>query len=369
MTDVQAGGQSDRQSGQTDGTGSTVADPVPRPERAVRVRRAQHSSRWNGAAMAVAVVVLATLPYTASTSVTSPLINLFVLVTIATMWNLLAGYSGLVSVGQQAYIGLGAYAVVQFSDWGVQPFIGIAFAAAFCAAAAIPTSWLAFRLRGDYFAVGTWVIAEVYRLVVVRDKHLGGGSGRSLTTLSSIDPTVRTALVYWAGLVVAVGALLATYLLLRSRLGLALTAVRDNEIAARSVGVRVSRAKRLVYLAAAAGTGAAGGVLVVSSLSVHPDAIFSVQYSAEMIFIVIIGGIGTIEGPIVGAVIFFALQQWLSSQGVWYLILLGCVAIVCAVWVPRGIWGAVADRFGWRLFPVGFWLAVDRRTAAPEAGG
>jgi branched-chain amino acid transport system permease protein len=329
--------------------------------RALRVTRARRSTVWAGVAMVAVVVVLAYLPYGTSDAVTNPLVNFFVLLTISTMWNLLAGYSGLVSIGQQAYIGLGAYGLLQLSDWGVQPYIGILLAAGVCALFAIPTSWLAFRLRGDYFAVGTWVIAEVYRLVVVRDKHLGGGSGRSLTTLSGIDPTVREALDYWAALTVAVLAIAVTYLLLRSRLGLALAAMRDNEVAAGSIGVRVSRAKRIVYLVAAAGTGAAGGVLLVSGLNVNPDSIFSVQFSAEMIFIVIIGGLGTIEGPIVGTIIFFALQQALSSHGATYLILLGAIAVASAVWMPRGIWGVVSDRFGWRLFPVGFWLTPDTR--------
>ena len=103
------------------------------------------------------------------------------------MWNLLAGYAGLVSVGQQAYVGLGAYALLALTDWGVQAFVAIPIAAAICALIALPTSLLAFRLRGDYFAVGTWVIAEVYRLLVVRVDSLGGGSGRSLTTLSGFD--------------------------------------------------------------------------------------------------------------------------------------------------------------------------------------
>jgi ABC-type branched-chain amino acid transport system, permease component len=325
------------------------------------VRRGQRSALWAALALALVVLVLAYLPYLASTGTTGPLVTFFVLLTISTMWNLLAGYAGLVSIGQQAYIGLGAYAVLQLSDWGVHPFIGVALAAVICAAFAVPTSWLAFRLRGDYFAVGTWVIAEVYRLVVVRDNSLGGGSGRSLTTLSGLDPTFRDALTYWVALAVAVIAVVGTYLLLRSRLGLALTAVRDNELAARSVGVRVSSAKRIVYLVAAAGCGAAGGVLLVTQLNVNPDAIFSVQWSAYMIFIVLIGGIGTVEGPIIGAVVFFALQQTLADQGSWYLILVGAIAVVMAVWVPRGIWGLIGDRLGLRLFPVGYWLDPKRQ--------
>jgi branched-chain amino acid transport system permease protein len=153
---------------------------------------------------------------------------------------------------------------------------------------------------------------------------------------------------------VAVLSVLAGYLLIRSRLGLALTAVRDNEVAAGSSGVNVARAKRIVYLVSAAGTGAAGGVLLVSSLNVQPDTAFSVQWSAYMIFIVIIGGIGYLEGPLVGALIFFALQRWLADYGVWYLVLLGGIAAAAAIWLPRGLWGALADRTSARLFSVGY---------------
>jgi branched-chain amino acid transport system permease protein len=133
-----------------------------------------------------------------------------------------------------------------------------------------------------------------------------------------------------------------------------LTAIRDDETAARSVGVSVSLAKRLVYLVSAAGCGAAGGLLIVSSLNVQPDAIFSVQWSAYMIFIVIIGGLGYMEGPILGAIVFFALQQSLSSYGVWYLVLIGAIAMASVLWLPRGLWGAVAARTDVRLFPVGY---------------
>jgi branched-chain amino acid transport system permease protein len=319
---------------------------------------------WTGVGFGIVLVVMAYLPFVAYTSVTDTLVTFLILLTVASMWNLLAGYAGLVSIGQQAYLGLGTYTVLLLSDWGVQPYVGVFLAAGVCALIALPTSLLAFRLRGDYFAVGTWVIAEVYRLVVVRSDTLGGGSGRSLTTLSSLDQTVRQALTYWVALAVAVLALLACYLLMRSRLGLALTAVRDDEVAAGSAGVDVTRAKRIVYLVSAAGCGAAGGVLLVSTLSAQPDTVFSVQWSAYMIFIAVIGGLGYIEGPLVGAIVFFALQRWLSDYGVWYLVLLGAVAVAAAVWLPRGLWGALASRTGVRLFPVGYLLPAsppDRR--------
>jgi branched-chain amino acid transport system permease protein len=319
---------------------------------AIPVRRAGRSTRWTAAGLGVVVVVLAYLPYVAYTTITDRLINFLMLLTMATMWNLLAGYAGLVSVGQQAYVGLGAYAVLQLSDWGVQPYLGVVLAAAVCAVIALPTSLLAFRLRGDYFAVGTWVIAEVYRLLIVRDNDLGGGSGRSLTTLSGLDHTLREAITYWVALAVAVASLLGCYLLLRSRLGLALTSVRDNETAARSAGVDVLRAKRVVYLVSAAGCGSAGGILLVSSLNVHPDTAFSVQWSAYMIFIAVIGGIGYLEGAIVGSIVYFAVQEIFANYGSWYLILLGVLAVIGAVWLPKGLWGELRARTGAQIFPL-----------------
>lgn len=318
------------------------------------VRRGGRTSVWTAVGSGVVVLLLAYLPYAVTTSVTGTIVTFLELLAMSTMWNLLAGYAGLVSIGQQAYVGLGAYAVLQFSDLGVQPYVGVLLAAAVCAIIALPTSLLAFRLRGDYFAVGTWVIAEVYHLALVRDSDLGGGSGRALTTLSGIDPVVRQAITYWVALVVCVVCVLGAYLLLRSRLGLALTAVRDNEVAAGSTGVGVGRAKRLVYLVAAAGTGASGGVILVSQLNVAPDSIFSVQYTAYMIFIVVVGGIGTLEGPILGAIVFVVIQQLFSGAGVWYLILLGVLAIAVAVWLPRGLWGTISGWSGLRLFNVGY---------------
>src|SRR5262249_53466028 len=115
----------------------------------------------------------------------------------------------------------------------------------------------------------------------------------------------------------------------------------------------VSRAKRIVYLVAAAGCGAAGGVLIVSTLDVHPDSAYSVQWSAYMIFIVVIGGIGALEGPLVGTIVFFALQQVFSADGSRYLVLVGLLAIAGSVWLPRGVWGFIGGRTGVELFPLG----------------
>ena len=333
----------------------TISEMVTaRAAAALQVSRAARSSKLSAAVLGVGTVVLVALPFLVFSSVTDTLVNLFVLIALASMWNLLAGFGGLVSVGQQAFVGIGAYSLIALADLGVQPYLAVPLAAFTCALFAVPTSWLAFRLRGDYFAVGTWVIAEVYRLLVVRVDSLGGGSGKGLTGLSGIDQTLRGALTYWVALALALGTIAGCYMLLRGRLGLSLMAVRDEETAAGSAGIDVRRAKLLVYLVSAAGCGAAGAVITVSSLSVNPDSIFSVQWSAYMIFIVVIGGIGFVEGPLLGAIIFFGLQELLADYGSWYLVVLGAIGMAVALWLPDGLWGLIRGRTGLSLFPVGY---------------
>jgi branched-chain amino acid transport system permease protein len=146
-----------------------------------------------------------------------------------------------------------------------------------------------------------------------------------------------------------------------------LTAVRDDEVAARSSGARVGLARMLVFVIAGAGCGAAGGVLAFSVPTVQPTAVFSVQWTAYMAFAVIIGGLGTIEGPILGTIVYIVLQQELQSYNVWYLIVLGLVAIVIAIFARRGLWGLVDEHLHVRLFPVGYWIRDP--ASAGRSGG
>jgi branched-chain amino acid transport system permease protein len=335
------------------------ASPAGAGREAAGISRSTRASRWALGPGAVALAVLAYLPYLLGPNSTTTMVNFFILLVLGMTWNLLAGYAGLVSVGQQAYIGIGAYATLWLAQHGVEPFVALPVAAVFCAVVAFPLSWLVFRLRGGYFAIGTWVVAEVLALLTIRDSSLGGGTGTNVPGLDGFDPVVLGAITYWSALAVAVVTLAACYLVLRSRVGLALTAVRDDETAARSVGVLVPRAKRIVYLVAALGAGAAGALLAISQLNVQPNSVYGVQWSAYMIFVVLIGGIGTLEGPIIGTIVFFVLQQTLSDHGAWYLIILGSLAVVMAVWVRRGLWGLL-DRWGLRLFPVGYRLTGGR---------
>jgi branched-chain amino acid transport system permease protein len=323
------------------------------------VTRSRRPATWAGLIGIALLVVLALLPYVVYESFTNTLVNLFILMTIATMWNALAGYAGLVSVGQQAYIGVGAYAVLVAAQHGIEPFVAIPIAVAVAVACAVPASWLVFRLAGAYFAIATWVLAVVADLAVTRYSSLGGGTGAPLPGLSGIGSTVLSADTYWGALVIAVLALVSVFLLLRSRLGLVLTAVRDNEVGARSVGSRVTAAKRAVYLLAAGGCAAAGALIAISQLNVEPSNVFNVQWSAYMIFAVLIGGLGTIEGPIIGSIVFIVLQQTLAQYNAWYLIILGAVAMVIAIWARRGLWGLLTTKVPLHLFPVGYHLHLD----------
>jgi branched-chain amino acid transport system permease protein len=320
----------------------------------VRVVRWTRTSQGFAAASVAGVVLLALVPFAFTPDTTEKLTELFVLVILAAMWNALAGYAGLVSIGQQAFIGLGAYATIVIAQHGVNGYLAAVLAALFAGAVSLPTSLLVFRLRGGQFAIGMWVVAEVFRLLVTNDQSVGGGTGRSLTALNVYDPADRQAYTYWLALAFMTVLVLAGFLLLRSRLGASLQAIRDDETAAESVGVRVQRAKRVVFTLAAVGCGAAGAITVANTLRVQPDSIFGVQWTAYMIFMVLLGGLGTFEGPMLGALVLFGIQQEFADQGSWYLVGLGAVAIAVTLLAPRGLWGALVDRFGIRLLPVGY---------------
>lgn len=342
--------------GDTPGTDGMPATDVT----GYRLRRWTAGSLAGTGLVAVAVVVLAFLPYLVPISTTYVFIDLFILMMIGMMWNLLAGYGGMVSIGQQAYIGLGAYGMIVLADLaGINPFLAVPLVALLCGLVAIPISYLTFRLVGGYFAVGTWVVAEVVRLVVSQQDRVGAGSGVSLAALTGIDRTLRIAWVYWYALAVTVLLVVAMVLFVRSRRGLALTAVRDDEIAAATSGVAVVASKRIVFVAAAIGTGAAGALLPLATLRVQPDSVFSVQWAAFMIFIVVIGGLGTIEGPIIGAIIFFALREALAEYGALYLIVLGLIGVAFVLFARSGVWGLVNRIRPIHLFPVGH--TVDLR--------
>lgn len=314
--------------------------------------------------LVLVLVLVFSAPWWAERSVLRLSSEFLYMLALAQMWNLMAGYGGLLSIGQQAFVGLGGYTLVFFGlRLGVDPFLAIPLAGVVCGILALPIGALMFRLKGAYFAVGTWVVAEVCRLLLANVSAFGGGSGLSVTaTLRHIPAWWREAYTLWSALALGAGTTLMVYLLLRSRHGLALTAVRDSVRAAGSLGVSTGRIKWFVYLCCAVGCGMAGALIFITKLRISPDAAFSIDWTVAMIFIVVIGGIGTIEGPLIGTLVYFVLREQLSGYGTWYLIFVGALTAVVMLWSPRGLWGSLRARYGVELF------RVRRHLSSPTLG-
>jgi branched-chain amino acid transport system permease protein len=310
------------------------------------------------AAMLAAVVVLLSVPAWAGRAEMRLLIEVSYYLALAQAWNLLAGYAGLVSVGQQAFVGLGCYGfIIATAFLKIPPLVAIPLTAFGVGLIAIPVAFLAFRLRGAHFAIGTWVLAEVLRLIFTLIKPFGAGTGMSLPIAVVRDVAenrvIRELILYYVSVAFGIGTVLLIFLWLRSRQGLALTAIRDSESAAGSIGINQQRTKLAVYLLAALIAGLVGSLVILEKLRTTPAAAFSVtDWSADVIFIVIIGGIGSVEGPIVGTLVFFALRFFLADFGAWYLITLGAIAIIVMLKAPRGLWGLIGDRLDVHFFPV-----------------
>jgi branched-chain amino acid transport system permease protein len=210
---------------------------------------------------------------------------------------------------------------------------------------AVITAWPMFRLSGAHFAVGTWVLAELMRIGVLNTEWLGAGGGMPLDGLTEFSRSARNAGVYWAALGVGILAVLLSRTMLKSRLGLALASVRDGEDAARACGVPVQRAKLVLWVATASLTGAAGAVAYMNTLQVSPDASFGLSWTATAIFIAVLGGIGRLEGPFLGTLVYFALREWGGTYGAWYFIVLGLLAILTMVAAPGGAWSLIQRRW------------------------
>ena len=323
-----------------------------------RIERSVGASRWGAAVLLAAVVALLSLPAWAGRAEMRLLIEVSYYLALAQAWNLLAGYAGLVSVGQQAYVGLGCYVfLIATAFLDVPPLLALPLTAFVVTMVAVPIALVAFRLRGAHFAIGTWVIAEVLRLIFTLIKPFGQGTGMSLpisvVRAISENRTARELILYYFSIGLGIGSVVLVFLWLRSRQGLALAAVRDSELAAGSVGINQQRTKLAVYLIAAMIAGLVGALVIVEKLRITPAAGFSVtDWSADVIFIVVIGGIGSVEGPIIGTLLFFVLRALLADYGAWYLITLGTIAIIVMLKAPRGIWGLIGEGYNVHLFPI-----------------
>jgi len=337
----------------------------------VRVERATAASHAFAVVACVGLAALAALPWWGESGDMRLIGEMAYYLALAQLWNLLAGYAGLVSVGQQAYVGLGAYFFFYAtSAMNMNVYLALALAGPFAGLVSIPVSFAVFRLRGAYFAIGSWVMSEVFALSASLIAAVGAGSGMSLTPaiVRQISPErdVRDTILYLLTLASSALVFAIVYMLLRSRHGLALTAIRDSEPASASLGVNTFRTKFIIYLVTAACTGLIGALIFLQKLRLSPEAGFSINdWTVVVIFMVVIGGIGTIEGPFIGMLVYIVLREFLADYGTIYLICMGALAILIMLKAPLGIWGYVVQRYGLQLFPVGRRLALSNEPPEP----
>lgn len=292
------------------------------------------------------VLGMVSLPFWASRYWILIVILFSINLALSQMWNLLAGYSGLISLGQQAFIGLGGYTLAVFSIYyGFPIWLSILIGGAVSVLFALLISAPIFRMKGVYFAIGSWTVAEVLRILFSNWEYVGYGMGLF------IKPAYKLSFntIYFAALGVGIASVALVFFILRSKLGLGLMAIRDEETASETSGVDIFRCKLTCFLISAGVTGVVSGVLYLHNIFIQPYSAFGIDWTVRLVFITIIGGIGTIEGPIIGSLIYVFLHHWLSEYPSVSLMILGAIAITVILVAPKGIMGTIQEKLGFEI--------------------
>jgi branched-chain amino acid transport system permease protein len=291
----------------------------------------------------VLIVVLAILPLIGMPRIwLLYLFFFFIYLAMANMWNLLAGYSGLLSLCPAAFIGLAGYTLVIVTWSGLPVFLGIIGGAIVAAAFALLISIPVFRMKGIYFAIGTLIIPEVLKLIFYRWRPVGtgltgGGAGYIIKGIGDLS----ISHIYWLALAVGIISIFLIRVILRSRLGLGLNAIRDNDRAAASFGINVFRLKLYSFIISAFVTGIAGAIFYIYQGYIEPASAFSIRWTMILMLATVIGGMGTEEGPSVGTIIIVILYFLLSKYGAMSLLIQGVILIAIMLLVPKGIIGFI----------------------------
>ena len=266
----------------------------------------------------------------------------FIYLAIANMWNLLAGYSGLISLCQPAFIGLAGYTLVIVTWIGLPPYLGVIAGAIVAAVFAILISIPVFRLKGVYFAIGTLVVPEALRMVFylwrpVGGELHGGGAGYMVKGVAGVSLTD----IYWPAFVIGIGSIFLMRSILRSKLGCGLAAIRDNDNTAASSGVDGFKLKLFSFVIGAVVTGLAGSVFYIYQGYIEPASAFNIRWTMTLILATVIGGISTEEGPIIGAVIVTLMHFLLARYAGISLLIQGVILVVIMLLAPQGIIGFI----------------------------
>ena len=319
-------------------------------------------SRIRIIAIVVIVVLLLTLPSWGSKYAIMLVTFMGMYITLGQMWNLLAGYSGLVSLGQQMYIGVGAFTLAICSnELGLPFFVGLLIGGLVSMIISVGLSYLLLRMKGMYFAIATWMFAEAMVLVFVNLPVFGKGQGLFITAARQLT----SAQVYYYSIILLLVTIVVVVFLLRSKLGLGLFAIRDNDTSASTSGVPIFKSKMFCMMISSFITGVCGGVYYLSQVWIQPYAAFSINWTVAAVFMVVIGGIGTIAGPIIGGIIYVILSQYLatlSQIGSLNMVILGVIAVAVILAAPKGIVGTLQNRFGFEVISTRRWSStyIDR---------
>jgi branched-chain amino acid transport system permease protein len=266
----------------------------------------------------------------------------FIYLALANMWNLLAGYSGLISLCPAAFIGLAGYTMAILTWCGWPYYIGIILGSIVAAFFAVLISVPVFRMKGIYFAIGTLVVPEILRYVFtlwapVGKPVYGGGAGYMVKNVSEVSQ----AQIYWLALAVAIASILLMRYVLRSKLGSGLAAIRDNDITAASTGVNVFNLKLYSFVISAFVTGMAGAIFYTFQGYIEPISAFSMRWLVIIMLATVIGGEGTEEGPIVGTILIVFLYFLLARYAEISLIIQGIILVSIMLLAPQGIMGFI----------------------------
>jgi branched-chain amino acid transport system permease protein len=264
----------------------------------------------------------------------------FIYLAMANMWNLLAGYSGLISLCQPAFLGLAGYTLAIGTWVGIPWWAGLLGGALVAALFALLISIPVFRLSGIYFAIGTLVVPEALRMIFylwrpVGGQMQGGGAGYMVKGIGGVS----TNMTYWLAFIIGIGSIFLVRRVLKSRLGLGLAAIHDNERTAASCGVSVFKLKLYTFVIAAIVTGLAGGVYYLYQGYIEPSATFNVRWTMTLLLATVIGGIRSEEGPLIGAIVVVFLYFLLARYAGYSLLIQGIILIGIMLASPQGIVG------------------------------
>ena len=273
----------------------------------------------------------------------------FIYLALANMWNLLCGYSGLISLCQPAFIGIAGYIMAILTWIGLPFYLGILAGALAAGAFAVVISIPVFRLSGIYFAVGTLVVPEALRIFFLLWRPVGGalhggGAGYMVKNMGGISMIHY----YWLALIIGVASIVVMRIILRSKLGLALAAIRDNERTAEGAGMNVFKLKVYSFVISAVVSGIAGAIFFAYQGYIEPSSSFSIGWTMTLILATVIGGINTEEGPIAGtAVVVFLLFVLAKYPGISMLIQ-GAILVCLMLLAPQGIMGTLRKYKGYQ---------------------